>query len=585
MRKLAFTLFPLLVLAAASQRPDHKAAQKAPDSLQSRILFRETSANAGVTGMTTCGTKEKTAIVEVNGSGACWFDYNNDGLLDLFVVNGSTLEELRTHGSTPHSGAASYLYKNNGDRTFTDVAGMAGVSGHAWGTGCAAADFDNDGWVDLFVSNVGECFLYKNRGDGTFAEIGKKAGVNGKFSWYTGAAFGDYDADGFLDLYVAAYLDPAQMLKEQAGCTWKGLKVYCGPPGMRGAPDVLYRNNGDGTFGDVTRQAGVEDSSLLFGFTASFDDFDNDGKLDIVVANDRGRNYLYHNIGGGKFKEVGEIWGLAYPIEGIAQANMGFAIGDYDRNGTMDVFVTTFSDEHYTLFKNAGNQTFMDVSTEAGVSLPTLPFLGWGTFFADLDNDGWLDLFNVNGHVYPQVDQVTGFKEGFAQRPLIFRQSGPGRFTEFGKNAGLDSVRNYSSRGATYADFDNDGDLDILYTNLGGPPTLLENVSSPLSNWITIKVVGTQSNRDGIGARLKLTSGDLIQYATVRSGESYLSGNDPRTHFGLGTRKMIDELEIRWPSGQIDKIPSVGINQLVTAQEKKGIIRSSKPILRDAGPS
>lgn len=574
-----------MVLAAAIQSPDHRAIEKTADPPQSKILFRDVSAKAGVTGITTCGSNEKTAIIEVNGSGACWLDYNNDGLLDLFVVNGSTLPELRTHGVAPHSGAASYLYRNNGDKTFKDVADEAGVSGHAWGTGCAAADFDNDGWVDLFVSNVGECFLYKNRGDGTFAQIAKHAGVNGKFSWYTGAAFGDYDADGFLDLYVAAYLDPTQMIKEQQSCTWRGLKVYCGPPGMKGAPDVLYHNNGNGTFGEVTRQAGVEDQSLLFGFTASFDDFDNDGKVDIIVANDRGRNYLYHNLGTGKFEEVGEIWGLAYPIEGIAQANMGVAIGDYDRNGTMDVFVTTFSDEHYTLFKNAGNQTFMDVSTETGVSLPTLPFLGWGTFFADLDNDGWLDLFTANGHVYPQVDHVTGFKEGFAQRPLIFRQSGPGRFSELGNLAGLETVRGYSSRGAAYADFDNDGDLDVLYTNLGGPPTLLENISSPVCSWITIKLVGTLSNRDGIGARLKLTSGDLIQYATVRCGESYLSGNDPRVHFGLGARKTIDELEIRWPSGQTDKILSIGINQIVTAQEKKGIIRSIKPIIGDRTPS
>jgi hypothetical protein len=261
---------------------------------------------------------------------------------------------------------------------------------------------------------------------------------------------------------------------------------------------------------------------------------------------------------------------------------MGVAIGDYDRNGTMDVLVTTFSDEHYTLFRNAGKQTFMDVSTETGVSLPTLPFLGWGTFFADLDNDGWLDLFTANGHIYPQVDQITGFKKGFAQRPLIFRQSAPGHFE---KSAGIDTPKNYSSRGAAYADFDNDGDLDLLYTNLGGPPTLLENMSSPVYNWITIKLAGTLSNRDGIGARLKLTSGDLIQYATVRSGESYLSGNDPRIHFGLGARTTIDELEIRWPSGQTDKILTIGINQIVTAQEKKGIIRSIKPSVGERAPS
>jgi hypothetical protein len=355
------------------------------------------------------------------------------------------------------------------------------------------------------------------------------------------------------------------------------MQVYCGPTGLKGAPDALYRNNGDGTFSNVTREAGVEDRDLLNGFTASFEDFDNDGKLDIFVANDLGRNYLYRNVGDGKFEEVGELWGVAYPIEAKPQANMGVAIGDYDRNGTMDIFVTTFSHDHYTLYKNTGKHIFIDVSTETGIGLPTYPFLGWGTFFADLDNDGWLDLFIANGHVYPEVDKVGEFKEKFAQRPLVFRQSSPGLFTEVGMRTGLAGVKTYSSRGAAYADFDNDGDIDVIYTNLDAPPTLLENITNSTNHWITVKTVGTRSNRDGIGARLKVKAGDLVQYATVRSGESYLSANDPRVHFGMGNKSEIDELEIRWPSGAIDTLQNIQSDQILTVQEGKGIIQTLLP--------
>ena len=574
--KRAFKTTLLLVpwIALVATQKSHPTTEKATGKLKGEIQFREVGSKAGVRGVTVCGKAGKSAVIEANGSGLCWFDYNNDGLLDLYIVNGSTLEYLKANGSGPRSSYHNYLYKNNGNGTFTEVTEAAGVAGFRWGTGCAAADYDNDGFVDLFVTNVGECFLYKNNGDGTFTDIARKAGVAGGFNWHTGAAFGDYDGDGFLDLYVAAYLEPSQMLEPQKKCVWRGMQVYCGPTGLKGAPDALYRNNRDGTFSNVTREAGVEDRDLLNGFTASFEDFDNDGKLDIFVANDLGRNYLYRNVGNGKFEEVGELWGVAYPIEARPQANMGVAIGDYDRNGTMDIFVTTFSHDHYTLYKNTGNHIFIDVSTETGIGLPTYPFLGWGTFFADLDNDGWLDLFITNGHVYPEVDQVGEFKEGFAQRPLVFRQSGPGLFTEVGMGTGLAGMRTYSSRGAAYADFDNDGDIDVVYTNLEAPPTLLENITNSSNHWITIKTVGTRSNRDGIGSRLKLKAGDLIQYATVRSGESYLSGNDPRIHYGLGHKSEIDELEIRWPSGEMDTLRKIQSDQILIVQEGKGIIQT-----------
>ena len=360
----------------------HNVANKNAAASHSQILFREIGASARISGITVCGACRKSQIVEVNCGGLCWLDYDNDGLLDLFVTTGATLEELQAIRLGQPGKHRNYLYRNNGNGTFSDVTEKARVPGYGWASGCAAADYDNDGYVDLLVTNLGENLLYRNKGDGTFTEVAKKAGVSGGFNWHTGAAFGDYDGDGYLDLYVSSYLDLDEALDDQKKCDWKGLQVYCGPRGMKGAADTLYRNNRDGTFADVTRQAGVEDREPLYGFTASFEDFDNDGKPDIFVANDLGRNYLYHNLGNGKFEEVSELWGIAYPIEANAQANMGVAIADYDQNGTLDVFVTTFSDDHYTLYRNAGKQMFIDVSTETGVGPITIPFMGWGTFFA-----------------------------------------------------------------------------------------------------------------------------------------------------------------------------------------------------------
>ncbi|MEW5979478.1 MAG: CRTAC1 family protein [Acidobacteriota bacterium] len=542
-------------------------------SSENQILFRQAK-QAGLTGVVQCGREEKkTAVIEINGSGLCWLDYDNDGWMDLYVVNGSTLEELKARGADPHRDTRNYLYRNQRNRTFTDVTEKAGVGSHAWGTGCAAADYDNDGWTDLFVSNVGECRLFRNNGDGTFTDTAGNAGVKGKFNWYTGATFGDYDQDGFLDLYVAGYLDPEQMLAEQKVCDWKGFPVYCGPPGMRGAFDVLYHSNGDGTFSDVTREAGVADKDLLFGFTATFEDFDNDGKPDLFVANDRSRNYLYHNRGQGKFEEVAEIWGAAYPIEGLAQANMGVAIGDYDRNGFMDLFVTTFADEHYTLFKNAGRQLLLDASTESRLAIPTMPFLGWGAVFADLDNDGRLDLFTVNGHVYPQAEKASNLRERYRQRPLLFRQNRLGTFDEVGAQS-LSEIGRTASRGAAAADFDNDGDIDLVYSSLGLPPTLLENVSAGDGHWISIKVEGTAGNRSGIGSRLSLRAGKLIQHASVRSGENFLSGNDPRVHFGLGPNTSVDELRIRWPNGKEEALKDLPVDRFLTIREGQGVTAS-----------
>jgi enediyne biosynthesis protein E4 len=578
-----YSLHPLRMKPQPTGAVQTKSAGRDPGAEPSKethhssagIQFREITKQAGIAGITICGGCEKQSVIEVNCGGVCWFDYNNDGFLDLFITSGATVDELRAIRKGQPAGQRNYLYRNNGDGTFADVTEIAGMTSLGWASGCAAADYDNDGNVDLFVSNVGESFLYRNLGDGTFSEVARKAGVSGGVEWHTGAAFGDFDGDGRLDLYVAAYVDLQAVLDDQKQCTWKGLSTYCGPRGMKGAPDKLYRNNGDGTFTDVTLQAGVQDRDLLYGFTVSFEDFDNDGKADIIVANDLGRNYVYHNLGKGKFEEVGMLWGMAYPIEGNPQANMGIALGDYDRDGMMDVFVTTFSDDHYTLYHNTPRQMFMDVSNEANVAAVTFPFLGWGTFFADLDNDSWLELFAVNGHIYSVIDQVPNSRQTFAQRPLLFRQNKPGIFTEVELRTGLEPLKNYSSRGAAYADFDNDGDLDIIYTNLGAAPTLLENITRSTNNWLTVQTKGTRSNRDGIGARVTLKTGDTTQIATVRSGESYLSGNDSRIHFGLGSHKIADEIEVRWPSGRVERVTNAKVNRIVTIREGEGIVSAT----------
>lgn len=535
------------------------------------IKFSEVGRAAGIHGVTICGGSEKKFLVESNGSGLCWLDYNNDGWMDLYIVNGSRLEYMRMPPPQEER-PRNYLYRNNAGTTFTEVAVEAGVAGYGWGTGCAAADYDNDGWTDLMVANFGPNLLFRNNGNRTFTDVAAPAGVQGGWEWHTGVAFADYDRDGHLDLYVAAYGDPSQMMGEPKECEFRGAKVFCGPKGLRGGYDTLYRNNRDGTFSDVTRSAGVAEEKPLHGFAVVFEDFSGDGWPDIFVSNDMERNYLYINKFDGTFEEQGVLAGLAYPDEGRAQANMGVAVGDYDRNGTMDLFVTTFSDDHYTLFRNEGEGLFIDLTSPAGLGSPTYSYLGWGTFFADFDNDGLLELLATNGHVYPQVDQIPEYSSRYRQRLLIFRQSSLGRFREIGEEAGLNNLPLFSSRAAARADYDNDGALDVVYSNLDAPPTLLRNSTRPLGRWITVRTLGTRSNRGGVGARVKVVAGSLTQYDSVRAGGSYLSSDDPRLHFGLGAAEKVDLMEIRWPSGTVDKLENLTPNQFLVIQEGKGIV-------------
>lgn len=538
----------LLCLAASAYAPHvitfHNVAQKA--SLNSVIVS---------------GGEKKNYVLEVNGSGACWLDYDSDGWMDLYLVNGTTLAALQKKMS---AGNTNYLYRNNKDGTFTDVTARAGVPGRGWGFGCVAADYDNDGHTDLVVTNLGPNILYRNLGNGKFADVSATAGIGGADYWHAGAAFGDYDRDGDLDLFVPGYLrfDPSS--PEFKTCDYRGIQVHaCGPMGYKGDPDFLYRNNGDGTFSDVTKAAGVADAKLYFGFQAVFEDFDNDGWPDLLVANDSNPNYLYRNLKNGTFEEIGIQAGIALSGDGKEMSSMGVAVGDYDSDGFSDVFITTFANDNYVLFHNDGDGFFTDVSYPAGVGEPTVPYLGWGTFFFDFDNDGRLDLFCANGHVYPEVN--GRLRETFRQPPQLFRNMGAGKFRDVSAAAGFTAATQLAARGASFGDFNNDGQLDALVSVMDSKPVLLEN-SGGGGNWLKVRLVGSSDNRSAVGARVKVTAAGQTQFASVRSGGSYLSSNDPRLHFGLGPATTAD-LEITWPGGAVQRLSNVKANQQIDARQ------------------
>jgi hypothetical protein len=539
-------------------------------------VFRDITDRAGLRTLITSGGTKKDYVVQVNGSGVCWFDYDHDGFVDLYLVNGSTLAQLQ--GKEPRT-AHNRLFRNNGDGTFTDVTAKASVAGTQWGFGCVAADYDNDGNTDLLVTQFGPNLLYHNNGDGTFIDRAAKAGMAGGEIWHAGAAFGDYDNDGFLDLYISGYIDFDRQHPELKTCEYRGVNVHaCGPLGYRGAPDFLYHNNGDGTFTDVTAKAGVVDKGLFFGFTVIFDDLNGDGLADIFVANDSNANYFYRNKGDGTFEESAVTSGVAFNADGKEMSGMGVAVGDYDGDGRPDVFVTTFSNDNDVLYHNDGHGFFSDVSFPAGVGEPTVPFLAWATFFFDYDNDGHKDLFVANGHVYPEVEGKIG--ETYRQPLQLFRNSSDAKFQDASQQAGLHAIPRHSARGGAYADFDNDGDLDVLISNIDDVPQLLENDGSNRSDWLELKLQGTKSNRDAIGARVRVTAGDLVQYDHVRAGGSFLSSNDLRLHFGLGDRKRVDEVRIEWPSGKTERLEKIETNQILNVVEGSGITGTARPARR-----
>jgi hypothetical protein len=521
------------------------------------------------------GSPEKKTILETPGSGVALLDYDNDGWLDIYLLNGSTFAALQGKEPPP----SAMLLRNNHDGTFSNVTDKAGVSNQRWGFGVAVGDYDNDGWSDLYVANFGKNRLYHNNHDGTFTDVAEKAGVT-LGGWSSGPTWGDYDRDGRLDLFVPGYVrfDPQHPpVAGQAGvaassCQFRGVSGMCGPRGLPGEGDHLFHNNGDGTFSDVSQKAGVADAQNYYGLTAVFVDVDDDGWLDLAVANDSTPRYLYRNRRDGTFEDVSYVSGFALTDAGLAQASMGIATGDYNRDGKVDFYVTVFSDDFNTLYRNDGNASLSEVTFQAGLGTPTIPFLGWGTGFLDFDNDGLLDIFTANGHVYPWVDE-RDWGTTWAQRPELFRNLDGTKFLEVPPATGSGLAAVIPARGAAFGDLWNDGRIDIVLNNMDSVPTLLRNVFRNDNHWIALKLVGgAKSPHDAVGAKVFLTAGGVRQRADVLSGGSYGSSSDQRVHFGLGNSTKVDKIEIYWPSGKQEEISVPGVDRLFSVVEGKGTV-------------
>ena len=521
-----------------------------------------------------CGGPEKRTILEANGSGVALLDYDNDGWLDIYLLNGSTFGALKGTEPAPHA----MLLHNNHDGTFTDVTDKAGVANERWGFGVAVGDYDNDGWPDIYVSNFGKNRLYHNNHDGTFTDVAEQAGVS-VGGWSTGATWGDYDRDGLLDLFVPGYVrfDPehppiaGQRPIPASACQYRGETNFCGPLGLMGESDHLFHNNGDGTFTDVTAKAGLSKKYDAYGLASVFVDVDDDGWLDLAVANDSVPSFLYHNKHDGTFEDEGLMSGFAVDGEGRPHSAMGIAVGDYNREGHLDFYVTAFSDDYNVLYQNNGNLSFSDVSAKAGIAEPTIPFVGWGTAFLDFDNDGLLDIFVANGHVYPSVERHD-WGTSWAQRPLLFRNLDGQHFREVPAATASGLAMVIPARGAAFGDLFNDGHIDVVINNIDTSPTLLRNVVNNGNHWVTLKLIGgPKGPRDAIGAKVFLTVGGVRQRADVYSGASYCSSSDPRVHFGLGAQTKIDRLEIHWPSGSIEEISVPAVDRIYTVLEGQGI--------------
>ena len=541
------------------------AAQTRDPAKPPRIDFVNIAPKAGLTIKTEAGSeKSKKYIIETTGSGAAIFDYDGDGWPDIFLANGTTLD-----GSG--AGTTSQLYHNNHDGTFTNVTQKAGAGLRGWGQGVCAGDYDNDGHTDLYVTFWGHSVLLHNNGDGTFTDATKKAGLwRAEPHWETGCAFVDYDHSGRVSLFVAQYVDLDLAKTPVPGssetCMWKGIAVMCGPRGLKGTRSELFRNNGDGTFTDVSEKSGVAKTAAYYCFTALTGDLDNDGWPDIYVSCDSTPSMLFHNNHNGTFSETAVEAGVAFNGDGHEQAGMGAYAADYDGDGWLDIIKTNFSDDTATLYHNNGDGTFSDATNEAGLGRNT-QFLGWGTLFVDIDNDGRPDIFIANGHVYPEVDG-KGFRTTFRERKVLYWNAGSGRFADVSENAGPGITTPLNSHGVAAADFDNDGNIEILVNNSHDPPSLLKNRGYH-GNWLLLKLVGTKSNRDAIGARVTLFVNGQKQMQEVRSGGGYNSQSDFRLHFGLGNATQAEQVEIRWPSGTMQKLSGIKANQILTVTEPK----------------
>ena len=531
--------------------------------------FTDIAEKAGLT-MTTVfgGVDSKKYIIETTGTGVAIFDYDNDGWPDIFIVNGTTLE-----GFPARKAPTNHLYRNNHDGTFTDVTATSGLAATGWGQGVCVGDYDNDGWEDLYVTYYGKNRLYHND-KGVFTEVSEKAGVAGTGkAWGSGCAFVDYDRDGYLDLMVANYVDfdlsTAPAPGERSSCVWKGAPVMCGPRGLPGAKNILYRNRGNGTFEDVTSKAHIDRTDGHYSLSVSTFDFDDDGWPDIYVACDSTPSILYRNNHDGTFTDVAVTAGAAFNEDGREQAGMGSTIGDFDGDGRLDIFKTNFSDDTSTLYRNNGDGTFTDATFSAGLGLHT-QYLGWGTMFFDFDNDGWPDLILANGHVYPEVNKYH-LGSNYPEPRILYHNNGNGTFTDISADAGPGITAAASSRGLAVGDLWNDGRLSVVITNMNAKLSLLVNSVRSPNHWVAFKLIGNRSNRDGIGARIRLKAGKHTWVNEARSGSSYDSSSDVRVHFGLGTLTKIDSVEIRWPSGLVEQFDSLQPDSIHTLKEGSGV--------------
>ena len=565
----------------AQQKPE--PSKEAPNG-EIGVSFLNVARESGLNAKTIFGGEHKNKyLLETTGCGVAFYDYDNDGWLDIFFVNGTRLEGFPA-GSEP----TSRLFRNNRDGTFTDVTLKAGVAHTGWGQACCVGDYDNDGWDDLFVTYFGKNVLYHNNGNGTFTDVSEKAGIAGSGKrWNTGCAFVDYDRDGKLDLFVANYIDmdlATAPVPESGPCLFKSVMVACGPPGLQGGKNILYHNNGDGTFTDMSEKAGILGANGTYGLGVLTADFDNDGWPDIYVADDSTASALYQNKKNGRFQDIAIEAGCALSPDGKPQAGMGVSAADYDMDGNLDIVKTNFAGDTPSLYHNQGGANFEDTTFTAGLGAHT-QFLGWGCGFFDMDNDGWPDILICNGHVYPEVEQLKT-EAGYAQRKLLYKNLRNGHFADISFQAGTGISDPSASRGAAFGDFDNDGDIDVVINCVNDYPQLLRCDSKLDHNWIKIRTIGTKSNRSGIGARLTCViriPGETkphSQIDEVRSGGGYFSQSDLRVHFGLGKAEKVDSLEIRWPSGQIDTLKDVKVNQVIYVKEGEGISRTmqfSKP--------
>ena len=523
---------------------------------EGKISFTDITAAAGLQFHHVDGRSGERYFLETVGSGAAFFDYDGDGWIDIYFVNGADLPGFRSPQSP-----TNVLYRNNGNSTFTDVTEQAGVGDTGYGGGCAVGDYDNDGNLDVYVTNFGTNVLYRNNGDSTFTDVTQHAGVGDK-RWSLGCAFADYDNDGFVDLYVTNYID--FHFETHTNCTQKGVAAYCPPESFEGAPDTLYRNNGDGTFTDVTTIAGVYNEGGK-GMGVVFGDYDNDGDADCYVGNDAGENFLYQNRGDGTFTNVGWMAGVEADENGNVQGTMGVDFGDYDNDGLLDLIAINYQQQPNALYRNDNANFFTDVSFVAGMA-DSVPYVGWGVDFFDVDNDGDKDLLIANGHLQDTIEQYDDTTT-YPQHNHLLINNGQGYFVNESVKTGNGLQSRKVSRGLATGDYDNDGDLDVLICNANDTPQLLRNDSEMQENWILIHTIGTRSNRAGIGTRVKIQTDTLIQIDEVRGGSGYLSQNDLRLHFGIGAHKHIDRIEARWPSGIVDIIRDVAPNQIITITE------------------